>query len=118
VATKSTGKGRGGARKGAGRPDGSTNALALGEVRALKSLRHRVPDGAAPELADVAGEAFEAIVQVMRGEISPMNGQAAAILKASSMVREEVCGPVAQKLHVGGPNGEALEIVIRDEGGE
>lgn len=92
-----TGKPRGGAREGAGRKEGSRNALALGEVRALKSLRVRVPENAPPELADVADEAFSAIVGVMRAEVFDP-GMAQARLRAAAMVREEVCGPIKQKV--------------------
>lgn len=105
-------KGRGGKRAGAGRPTGATAALAHGEVQALKTLRHRVPEGTDPKVAHVADQAFGQIVAVMRGEVSSFMGHAAAVLKASSMIREEVCGPLAQKLSVGGPNGEPMSISI------
>jgi hypothetical protein len=107
----------GGAREGAGRKEGG-NPLEYGEVRALKSIRHRVPEGTPKELALVADQALGQIVSVMRGEVPSFMGHAAAVLKASSMVREEVCGPLAQKLNVGGADGGPLEIVIRDEAAE
>lgn len=107
-----TGKPRGGSRPGTGRPPGSTNALELGEVKALKSLRWRVPDEAPKEVAEVADEAFQALVDVMRER--PMvgydrDGRPIALvadrkdkLKAALALREEVCGPVARKVEVTG----------------
>lgn len=87
----------GGARPGAGRPQGSTNALGLGEARAVKALRLRVPESTPAPLADVADEAFGAIVGVMRAEYFDA-GMAQARLRAAAMVREEVCGPVKQRV--------------------
>lgn len=106
--TKPTGR-NGGRRPGAGRPKGSTNALPLGAVRAFKALRHRVSDGAEPELADVAGEAFETVVAIMRGEV-PDAGQATVRLRAAAMTREEVCGKVADR--VADADGKPLSIQI------
>lgn len=106
----------GGKRPGAGRPQGTTNVLEYGAVSALKSLRHRVPEGIAPELADIAGEAFQRMVAVMRGEVS--GSDAFPVLTAAKAIREDVCGPIKQKLEVGGPDGGALQVSInirRDE---
>lgn len=101
----------GGKREGAGRPEGSSNALPLGAVEAIKSLRYRVPEGAPEVLADVAGEAFATVVGVMRGEYP----DGFARMAAAKHVREEVCGPLAQKHLIGGAEGEKpLEVVIRD----
>lgn len=103
-------KGRGGKREGSGRKAGGRNALQIGEVQALKTLRHRVPDGAPPEAGAFADEAFGTIVKVMRGEVSFT--EATARLKASTYIREEICGPVAQKLQHSGPDGGPLEVSI------
>lgn len=90
-------KQRGGRRPGAGRPKGATNALALGEVRAIKALRLRVPESTPEPLASVADEAFDVVVRTMRGEqFDP--GMAQVQLRAAAMVREEVCGPVKQRV--------------------
>lgn len=91
-----TGKPKGGHRAGAGRKPGSPNALGYGEVKAVKSLRWRVPEAAPEPVKDLADLALETIAQVMRGEVSYLN--AAPRLKAATTVRAEVCGPPAQKV--------------------
>lgn len=106
----------GGRRTGAGRPIGATSTLGHGEVNAVKSLRWRVPEEAPEPVAEVADEAFARIVEVMRGQVSTAEGHAAAILKAATQVRHEVCGAPTQKAEVSGPGGEALTIEIRKYG--
>lgn len=103
------GKPPGGARAGAGRPVGATNALEMGAVNAIQTFRHRVPESASREAAAVADEAMGAIIQVMRGEV--MFG-ATDRLRAATMVRQEVCGPIAQKVEHGGPDGGPLQVSI------
>lgn len=103
-----TGKPRGGARANAGRKPGSKNALPLGAVSAVRALRLRVPEGTSPVAAELAGEAFERIVKVMREQVSSF--QAGNVLKAATLVRQEVCGPVPTKVDVGGALQVHLEI--------
>ena len=79
---------------GPGRPRGSTNALPLGAVGAIKALRYRVPDGTPEPLAEVADRAFSTVVQVMNGEV-PFGGSVR--LRAARYVREEVCGQIPQR---------------------
>jgi hypothetical protein len=81
-------------------------------VRAVEALRHRVPEGTPAEIADIADEAFGTIVAVMRGQVPSFMGHASAVLRASTYIREEVCGPVAQKLEHAGKDGEALAVTI------
>lgn len=100
----------GGRRERAGRPVGSRNALPLNAVQAIRALRYRVPAGTPEPLAEVAGEAFERVVAVMRGEVLP--DVAATVLKAATVVRHEVCGPLAQKLEHTGKDGEPLQVSI------
>lgn len=89
----------GGHRLGAGRPKGAKNALPQGAVAALRALKHRVPEGTPEELADLAGEALETVADVMRGRFRRGGTER---LNAARAVREEVCGPVKQKLeHTG-----------------
>jgi hypothetical protein len=107
-----TGKPIGGQREGAGRKPGSNNALPSGSVQAIKGLKWRVPDGAPPEAAGLADEAFAKIVAVMREEVDTSFGHAAAVLKASAIVREEVCGPIAQKVNHADANGDPLQVSI------
>lgn len=90
---------RGGKRPGAGRPAGSTNALEYGEARAVKALRLRVPEATPEPVAAVADEAFETVVRMMRGEEFDAS-MAAVKLRAAAMVREEICGPVKQRVEV------------------
>jgi hypothetical protein len=86
----------GGARAGAGRPEGSRNTLPLGAVNALKGLKHRVPEGTAPELAELADDALALIATTLREPIYDPQ-VALAKLKLAQAARAEVCGPIAQK---------------------
>jgi hypothetical protein len=105
-------KAPGGKRPGAGRPKGSSNALGYGEVTALRTLKHRIPEGTHAALSDVAGEAFEKIVAVMREEVGWQ--EAPSVLKAATLLRQEVCGPMASKHEVTGEGGGALVVEIRE----
>ena len=90
----------GGVRPGAGRPRGAQNALERGEVAAIKSMRWRVPENAPAPAAEVAGEAFGALVDVMRRP--HMRGSREKLASARA-IREEVCGPIKQQVeHSGG----------------
>lgn len=104
-------KAKGGARPGAGRKPGLRN----GEVRAVGAAGLRVPENASPEARALADEAFRTVVEVMR---KPARG-AGYRLQAASIVREEVCGPVAKKHQHEGPDGGPLEVIVKtvaDEG--
>ncbi len=100
-----TGKPRGGYRPEAGRKPGLTNYV----VPAIKSLRHRVPEGTPEELATAADRAFQRIVEVMEGDVP----EPQSVLKAAALLRDEICGPVAQKHLHSGADGKALEVVVR-----
>ena len=107
----SNGKPNGGKREGSGRPKGSKNVLAQGETAAVKALGLRVPEGARPEHRAIADEAFETIVSVMRGEV--YDPQVAAIRRnAAKDLREEICGPIKQKIELSedGSFAEALRL--------
>jgi hypothetical protein len=67
-------------------------------------------------LADVAGEALEQVVKVMQGKYLFAGG---TILGAAKMIREEVCGPIAQKVLVAAVSLEDLvKQSYEDEKGE
>ncbi len=85
----------GGRREGAGRPKGSKSALPLGDVKALKSLRRRIPDEVSEEDAEIAEDAFQVMVKVMTGKIHEKNGGRLR-LSAATAVREDVCIPKKQ----------------------
>jgi hypothetical protein len=93
-----------------GRPAGSTNALPLGSVKAIKAAGLRVPEAAKPEARELADEALSLIVDVMRGGVHFT--EAPTRLKAATRLREEICGPLDQKHIHQGPNGEALGFVF------
>ena len=84
-------------KAGPGRPRGSASGLPLGAVGAIKALRHRIPAGTPEALAAVADEAFSTVVAVMRGKVGH---EVTARLNASRYVREEICGPIAQKVEL------------------
>lgn len=107
---RATGKPRGGRRDGAGRASGSLNALGYGEVKAIKSTRLRLPESASPEEEHLAGRALQRLVDVMEERVSSF--QSRAVLSAATRLREEICGPLAQKHEVAGKDGEALSIHI------
>jgi hypothetical protein len=79
---------------GKGRVVGSKLPLPLGSVASIKGLRYRVPDGTPEPLGEVADEALQAVVDVMRRGV---RRGAMAVLGAAKTVREEVCGAITQK---------------------
>lgn len=101
---------RGGKRNGSGRPGGAKSALPAGTVSAIKALRHRVPDELSEDAKLVADRAFARIVAVMDEQCSPLG--AFSVLAAAKAVREELCGPVKQKVEHSGPNGTPLVVSI------
>lgn len=102
----------GGKRPGAGRPKGSANTLELGEVKALKAIRLRVPKDADPEVAQLADRALQRIVEVMEEGVSPLHSR--AVLAAATRIREEACGPLTQRLEHTGADGGPLVVEIRE----
>jgi hypothetical protein len=94
-------------KPGPGRPPGSDNALPLGAVGAIKSLRHRLPEGLPEEVVEVADRAMGTVIAVMDGKIYH---DTMARLGAAKYVREEICGPIAQKIEHTGLEGLAERI--------
>lgn len=98
---------RGGARKGAGRPNAFESAIReivkLEKILADKNIPkgpkgYRVPPDAPQAVKDAADYAFQRLVDVAAGRVS--KEKASAILKAAVEIRKEICGPVAQKVDV------------------
>ncbi len=105
-------KAPGGRRPGAGRPNGTKNALPLGAVSAIRSLKLRVPQGAPHEVAELAGEALETVVDVMRGKA----GRGAFFrLMAAKELRLETCGPHPTRLEHGGLGGGPIVVKVDRE---
>lgn len=100
----------GGARPGAGRPEGTSNALPYGTVQAIKALNLRVPEGASDAAKALANRALERVVDVLEEGVDFR--QAGSVLKAATLLREEVCGAMAQKHEVAGKDGAALVIEV------
>lgn len=93
--------GWGGARPGAGRPPGSIkdDPLTKEERNALRAMRYRVPEELKDsDVGEMADEALETIVDVMRQKVHPM--YAPTVLKAATLIREEVCGPVVKRIEL------------------
>jgi len=82
---------------GTGRIAGTIVPLPPGAVSAINGLRYRVPPGTPEPLGQLADDAFDAVVGVMRGA-HPWG--AMAVLGAAKVVREEICGAVAQQHRV------------------
>lgn len=93
----------GGKRSGAGRPRGSQNTLGYGEVKALGVARLKLPETASQGEADLAAVALGRIVDVMNGVVDFR--QSGSVLKAATRIREEICGPLAQKYEMTGKDG-------------
>lgn len=107
---RSTGKAKGGKREGAGRTPGTPNTLKYGEVKAVKVARLRVPESASDAAAALADRALQRIIDVMEEDVGAF--KAGMVLKAATRIREEVCGPVAQKLNIAGADGGPLQVTI------
>jgi len=99
----------GGKRLGAGRKPGG-NALGYGEVKAIRALRIRTPESLPEEAKELAGEAFEAVVRVMRREVQGRGTQ--DVLRAAAMVREEICGPITQKHELEAKGGLSFQLIL------
>lgn len=111
-------KGRGGRREGAGRPvgTGSPHVLGHGERAAVRAAGLRVPRDAPDSHRELADDALGLLVSVMNGEVH--FSEAPARLKAATRIREEICGPLAQKVEHTGAEGGPLVIEIRNEATE
>ena len=77
--------------RGPGRAEGQSNALPMGAVAAIRSMRHRIPDDIPTKLAKDADDAYSTIVKVMHGKIKD---GVKYRLAAARVVREEICGPI------------------------
>lgn len=98
---------RGGRRPGAGRPKGSKNALEYGEVAAIAATKLRIPEGAEPEVKALAARALVRIAHIMEEGVPSNQGR--TVLAAATRIREEACGPLAQKVeHTGRVQLESL----------
>jgi uncharacterized protein YgbK (DUF1537 family) len=115
VARKYTPKGgAGGKRDGAGRKPGTKNTLALGEVAAVKAAGLRVPESATEAQRALADRALQRIAAVMEEKVGAF--ASTAVLKASTHIREEICGAIKQKVEHSGLDGltdEQLEAKAR-----
>lgn len=87
---------RGGKRPGAGRPKGSKNTLEYGEVAAIAAAKLRVPEEADPSVKFIAGRALIRMLEAMEGKVWEKQGR--TVLAAATRIREEACGPLAQKV--------------------
>ncbi len=102
-------KGRGGKREGAGRKPGP-NLLVYGESSAIRAMKLRVPVDASPEQASLAGEAFETLVKVMRGEVHAED--APHRRNAAKDIREEICKPIPKPVALTDAEGNSLTVNV------
>lgn len=72
-------------------------------------MKLRLPDDAPESHVQLAGEALERLVRVMRGEIHP--DFAGHVRGAAKDIREEVCKPLVQKVAHAGADGEGPVVV-------
>ena len=82
-----------------------------GELGALRGLQARVPTEASEEDRELADAARDTIVSVMLGQVHPAHSHSR--LLAAKYVREEICGPIAQKLVHTGPDGNAPVVEFK-----
>ena len=65
-------------------------------MAAVKAAGLRVPDSATPAQRELADRALQRIAAVMEENVNPM--AASFVLKASTVLREEVCGQMKQRV--------------------
>lgn len=106
----------GGKRDGSGRPKDAPNLLEYGETSAIRAMKLRVPKDASYEEEQLAGEAFENLVKVMRGEVLP--DMAAHVRNAAKDVREEICKPIPKPMALTDADGKSLTVNVISLAGE
>jgi hypothetical protein len=99
----------GGKREGAGRPPGGA-LLEYGESSAIRAMKLRLPADAPEEHVQLAGEALETIIKVMRGEVSSLD--AANRRNAAKDLREEICKPIPKPVALTDAEGNSLTVNI------
>ena len=77
-------------------------------------MKLRLPEGASQAEEQLAGEAFEVLVQVMRGEVKGLD--APTRRNAAKDVREEICKPLAKQLNLANEDGGELSVSISING--
>ena len=105
----------GGDRPGAGRKKGTKDSRPRephGTAVAIEALKHRIPEGTPPELEKMANTALRRIWDVME-QLVPYQ-HAPSVLKAAGMTREEICGPVTQRLDLSG----SVNVTVKKYGPE
>lgn len=95
---RATGKPKGGARPGAGRPKGIKNTLPLGMVKAMKAISRRLPSDASEDEKTVVERSLQRVADVMEGKVH--SSIATPVLKAATYLNEEICGPVARTVNL------------------
>lgn len=68
------------------------------EKKALRAMKWRVPKDAPEAAAELAGEALEKIVKVMRQGVHFKNAR--NVLSSAVALRDDICGPVVRKMEV------------------
>ena len=71
-------------------------------------MKLRLPPDATVEQEQLAGEALEVIVKVMRGEVRGMD--APTRRNAAKDIREEICKPIPKAVEMSGKDGGPLEV--------
>ena len=79
-------------------------------------MKLRLPEDAPEEHVQLAGEAFETLVKVMRGEVH--SEDAPHRRNAAKDVREELCKPLPKQVNVAGADGKPLQVAFSIDLGE
>lgn len=99
----------GGKRAGSGRTPGP-NLLEYGESSAIRAMKLRLPEDATPEAVQLAGEALEVMVKVMRGEVC--SEDAPHRRNAAKDIREELCKPIPKQVNLADNEGGKLSVSV------
>lgn len=83
------------------------------ETRALHGLHYRVAPDTHPVLGDIADSALIRMIDVMNEQVDPVH--AGNVLKAASMIRDEICGPIAKKVELKMGLAEMLALASEPE---
>lgn len=86
--------------------------LPRGAVGLIKALRHRIPEGTPPEVAEVGDRALQTLIDVMDGKGGRYANQR---LLAAKAVRDEIAGPQVLKVQHTTAEAHAEVVFVVDQ---
>ena len=100
-----------GTRKGVYNHEKSGTYTGKRILKAFDAVRINVPENTAPEVAALADEAIATVLKVMRGQTGR---HSLTQLTAAGVIRDEICGPIKQRLSIEGAGGPPRMSVTID----